>query len=429
MEERMESSSASDSKEDKKKKEKGLMLRKSALKGYIDLQKKFIKTLRSYFTELNKLKPNLNDDLNTFAELNEKEQFEYLNSPSKHIKSKVGLKMYECSPKMFQILFRVHTAKGPTLIYSQRVKMEGIEIMSIYFYLAGYSKFDPPDLDEIKDSKKGIDKTLDIVNKLPHGHRIVEYHGELKELDMRQRVRESINHISNIKGTKIRAILMGAVGAEGLNLENIRQVHVMEPYWHEIRIEQVIGRAIRFCSHKNLPLNERYVDIYRYISVRSNNQITSDQEIDELAQSKLNLNNSFLDSLKEVAIDCKLFKNEINLSMDARKLSCFQFDNNTLLDKQKGLVYREKINDDIIFENKGSNSKDYKEIDIDVVKVTYIVKNKKNKPRVCWLHEKTGHMYDFETHDLIGKNNFDLNGLPEMENNHYILSVDIFNNL
>ena len=115
--------------------------------------------------------------------------------------------------------------------------------------------------------------------------------------------------------------------------------------------------------------------------------------------------------------------------MDARKISCFQFDSNTLLDKQKGLVYREKINDDIIFENKGSNSKDYKEIDIDVVKVTYIVKNKKNKPRVCWLHEKTGHMYDFETHDLIGKNNFDLNGLPEMENKHYVLSVDIFNNL
>ena len=52
-----------------------------------------------------------------------------------------------------------------------------------------------------------------------------------------------------------------ATDASCLNLENIRQVHVMEPYWHEIRIEQVIGRAIRFCSHKNLPLNERYVDI------------------------------------------------------------------------------------------------------------------------------------------------------------------------
>ena len=38
-------------------------------------------------------------------------------------------------------------------------------------------------------------------------------------------------------------------------------------------------------------------------------------------------------------------------------------------------------------------------------------------------------MYDYETHDLIGKNNFDLNGLPEMENNNYILSIDLFNNL
>ena len=109
------------------------MLRKSALKGYIDLQKKFIKTLRSYFSELNKLKPNLNDDLNTFAKLNEKEQFEYLNSPSKHIKSKVGLKMYECSPKMFQILLEFILLKVLLLFTHKELKWKVLKLCQFIF--------------------------------------------------------------------------------------------------------------------------------------------------------------------------------------------------------------------------------------------------------------------------------------------------------
>ena len=60
-------------------------------------------------------------------------------------------------------------------------------------------------------------------------------------------------------------------GAEGINLQNVRNVHLIEPYWHPIRTEQVIGRARRICSHQALPYsdddnkNERTVNVYLYL--------------------------------------------------------------------------------------------------------------------------------------------------------------------
>jgi hypothetical protein len=41
----------------------------------------------------------------------------------------------------------------------------------------------------------------------------------------------------------------------------------MEPYWNDVRMAQVKGRAVRICSHQELPLKERNVSIFTYISV------------------------------------------------------------------------------------------------------------------------------------------------------------------
>ena len=53
-------------------------------------------------------------------------------------------------------------------------------------------------------------------------------------------------------------------------------MHVTEPYWNDIRIQQVIGRAIRFKSHINLPEKDRDVSVYIYMAVYD-----KDTKIDE----------------------------------------------------------------------------------------------------------------------------------------------------
>ena len=68
---------------------------------------------------------------------------------------------------------------------------------------------------------------------------------------------------------------------------NVRQVHILEPFWNEVRINQLIGRAIRQCSHEDLPLEERYVDVYRYYATRKGGKPTTDEEMKELAELEL----------------------------------------------------------------------------------------------------------------------------------------------
>ena len=68
--------------------------------------------------------------------------------------------------------------------------------------------------------------------------------------------------IRNLDGSMVKAILISQAGSEGLDFKFIRQVHIMEPWYNMNRIEQIIGRAVRNCSHKLLPFNKRNVQIF-----------------------------------------------------------------------------------------------------------------------------------------------------------------------
>lgn len=73
-----------------------------------------------------------------------------------------------------------------------------------------------------------------------------------------------IKHLTskeNKEGKQIRVVLLSRAGAEGLDFKNIRQVHIMEPWYNMNRIEQIIGRAVRNLSHCQLPFKKRNVEI------------------------------------------------------------------------------------------------------------------------------------------------------------------------
>ena len=83
----------------------------------------------------------------------------------------------------------------------------------------------------------------------------------------RKNNKEAFNHIENLRGEYIQLILISSAGAEGISLSAVRQVHIMEPYWHFGRINQVFGRAIRFKSHIDFDNEiDRTVEKYLYLS-------------------------------------------------------------------------------------------------------------------------------------------------------------------
>ena len=126
---------------------------------------------------------------------------------------------------------------------------------------------------------------------------------------------------NNFYGDVCKVLMITSAGAEGINLKNVRFVHVMEPYWHPVRIEQVIGRARRICSHKDLPLELQNIETFLYITRFTKEQIskgeykeitindngmTSDDNLFEILSKKSRINKSLLDTLRETSIDCTI---------------------------------------------------------------------------------------------------------------------------
>ncbi len=116
--------------------------------------------------------------------------------------------------------------------------------------------------------------------------------------------------VDDYNQNKIRALLVSGAGAEGLDLKGTRMVQIMEPYWNEARVKQVIGRAVRNRSHASLPEDQRNVLVQRFYSkprqgllarwgLRDETQ-GSDRYMRQLSNDKQQLNDELLQVLKEV---------------------------------------------------------------------------------------------------------------------------------
>ncbi len=59
-------------------------------------------------------------------------------------------------------------------------------------------------------------------------------------------------------GGNVKVVIGSQVASEGLDLKCIREMHVMDAWYHMNRIDQIVGRAIRYCSHTALrPVEKR----------------------------------------------------------------------------------------------------------------------------------------------------------------------------
>jgi superfamily II DNA or RNA helicase len=132
--------------------------------------------------------------------------------------------------------------------------------------------------------------------------------------------------MTNMYGEVINLLMISSSGAEGIDLKNVRYVHITEPYWHPVRIDQVIGRAKRICSHKDLPEEQQNVTVFMYllsynkkllkeketlytqlINVDTDDDgsvITTDEKLLRIMKRKKKLMQHFLTAMKEASIDC-----------------------------------------------------------------------------------------------------------------------------
>ena len=70
---------------------------------------------------------------------------------------------------------------------------------------------------------------------------------------------------SNMDGSDIRVVIASPKVSEGVDFRNVRQIHVLDPWFNMSRIEQVLGRGIRTCSHSMLPFEEQNCTVYLHV--------------------------------------------------------------------------------------------------------------------------------------------------------------------
>ena len=245
------------------------------------------------------------------------------------------------SPKFLHMLENINDERnvGLHLVYSQFRTLEGIGIFSLVLQKNGFARFkltknsaDAWDID-INEADAGKPTYALYTGTESHEEREIIrniYNGDWKyvPINIAEKLRAKSNN--NNTGDIIKVLMITSSGSEGINLRNTRFVHIMEPYWHPVRSEQVIGRARRICSHKDLPQALQTVEVFVYLMIFTQEQldsdnaielkkhdlskidkvpVTSDQLLYEISEIKGNLTRQLTEAIKESSFDCQLYSN------------------------------------------------------------------------------------------------------------------------
>lgn len=82
-----------------------------------------------------------------------------------------------------------------------------------------------------------------------------------------QNILAIVNSEQNKRGELCKVFIGSRVSGEGVNYRRLRYVHIMEPWWNNTVLQQVIGRAARNCSHFDLPRDQQNVIVYKYAAI------------------------------------------------------------------------------------------------------------------------------------------------------------------
>jgi hypothetical protein len=296
-------------------------------------------------TEAAEKKITYKDRIQSALEQLEKEKAKYLTP--------AALKIY--SPKFAQMLSNITDPdhKGIHLMYSQFRSLEGIGIFKLILEANGFAQFKlkkTGDIWRLAQEPADVGKPLFALYTGTETSEEKEHIRNILNNDWKYVPDSLVTQLKSIApnnnlGEIIKLLMITSSGAEGISLKNVRYVHITEPYWHPVRIEQVIGRARRICSHQALPPELRTVQVFLYLMVFSAKQkdptnndtiemrlndrsrkdsktpVTTDETLYEIASAKEEITQTILTAVKETSIDCVVHaKNNVG-----EKLKCFAF--------------------------------------------------------------------------------------------------------
>lgn len=215
-----------------------------------------------------------------------------------------GIEKYSC--KLYKMLDIVENSPGPCFIYCNYVSNSGVALVS--------------DLLKYRGIKHGI------------------FSGQITK-EQRAEYINLYNSTDNINGSLLKVIIGSPAMKEGVSLKNTRNVILMDLMWNESIMEQVIGRAIRYCSHINIKdKTQRDVTVNYLIAHDANAPVdpttrnvskTADEKMLEIIKDKKEAIDLLYNVIQRSAIDCRLFSSINNIPSQ----TCHVYNHNFIPDK------------------------------------------------------------------------------------------------
>ena len=197
-------------------------------------------------------------------------------------------RLEDLSTKLFQLLQHIKDSPGTIFIYTNFVD-KGVLMIASMLLKNGISLFNSrkDSTTELLLSKKSGFKSKRVrpnkktqicykCNKTFHeniDHKFAPMQfdyiiGQTSE-EVEKKIIYTFNSNDNHDGNKLKIIIGSSVLKEGVSFLRVRQLHILEPWHNKSRLDQVIARGIRHCSHKSLKKEERTVKIFLYCATLS----------------------------------------------------------------------------------------------------------------------------------------------------------------
>lgn len=202
------------------------------------------------------------------------------------------------SAKFVRVIESIEKGKGIALVYSNYATM-GARLFAMALEEHGYSPAQGATL-FAKSSYSGPSKGKYIL--------LTSKASDAEISEMLTMVKSPKNR----DGDQVRVIISSPIVSEGVDFRCVRQIHVLDPWWNMSRIEQVIGRGLRTCSHKLLPFDQQNCTVYLHVIRTGDGRETFDEysyrtKVEQKAIRIANVRKV----LAESAMDCPI-QNSLN---------------------------------------------------------------------------------------------------------------------
>jgi len=238
-------------------------------------------------------------------------RFEAREDPSWMIKTQLK----RVSPKAHFILNRIQTTKGVIFIYSRFIK-SGVLPLALTLEANGYTPYGQDRPFFTNGILDGLGRQCALCNKREKTHGLDKHRfTPAKYVLLTGQLNLSPNNAGSIKvarseiniyGKEIKIIIGSQVASEGIDLRFIREIYVFDAWYHLNKMEQVLGRGVRTCSHSLLPPAERNCTIHLLVNSYEGINETADLYMYRQGMKKAIEMGEVTRTLKEYALDCNL---------------------------------------------------------------------------------------------------------------------------